>query len=1295
MKQIDYAKNPLVRKFIELESSENKSKNIFLYAGGGYGKTTAMLCLFKYLLDKAANGEKIVPIYIDVKKLNFNEPNPIISYIHSKYSGSDTQESDVKNLFSDQAPEFSTKYTYYILIDGLNETNDDNKGNLIDIIFDKAQISNVRFIVSSRIKETFDKASFCALELQKLDEKQIKDYLDKNFGKKYNEQTKVKEINKSFIEILQIPMFMKVFSKTYDKRNPYPDIYDEKTVRKADILDSYIQKILIELKERTNSYDNNLLKFVINFYLPALAFQMAEENVLSIDSEIVDKKLCLNYFVTFFRGTRKKKVELLIKSDRYTPEIICSENFALINDNDGNYSFIHQIWRDFFAAKHIINCMNSEKFDDLETSVDESVRQFVGELVREYVDEYKYSRKPAYKLAYENGKVKVIDNPDPRRCECDFEEKDNLETWSESPIEHFMQQHNMNSVKSISSIVTRNLIEIMKTCRKNHITADYSNLNLFLTTFELTNISCSEFFNCVFDNTSFKAHAYLFRKTESFSYFNQKYAVSPSGRYYVRVFYHNFIVFDAKTNKEYIKSNFAVIGDIQIQQIAFIEDNKLIVRYPYCLAIFNIDNKQLKIDDVYYFTNNSFYKFEDFINGRIKLSSCVPYIPYTITNCSEEFVLKLLENESENNIEKVLELYKVYEHEFKHEIDFNSLLDFSQKLLEIIPMEKYLKIYQTFLYGIVKEEVVNIDILDDRMQFLRFEGMPLENFTIDRKNDIIYILCSGNIYKYNCFNNKSWTKVADNRSNGQILFVPKFGMLSIPKFGPFDYVIDFIDVNNKHISNCIYKMMRDIYNDEYNPIIDNISICENDSILRIEFSRVNVDNYKQHYYIYYNFKRGNIESINDKIRNNKYYEIVKLNYINSNPLCYELFENKFSLIENQEPYYKEIKLIKIENQKRSETLLYKCFELKSMQAKRFNENYIFFYVPDSAYNWYYDINKKRFYTLSKEEKEIKINNANNEKITLPNLARSITIESSKKHYDDLSEKCKNTDLGVEWIVYSREKNICDYLIKHNQKNISLSFMNSGCFTYFYDDYNGLHVNLMQSASDGRKRIILKTFKEDFYVYNNYLIVFYKESGKIRIYNINFGYFIGEYELLKLLSKAEIDKLKKGFNFFAKENMKVHITDKCYISINKRMIILDKNSDDFISVPEIDMCFRKLKNTREYVTKENILFGLNSEQKLFYFCFEKENSRSSEIDAKKYQMIYDCEGSFFFTLDVYNEFSIWDYSTFDINNVNEFSPLVTISFDYLTLFNVDKAKFDDCDLNDYQKNQLKLIGADFQ
>lgn len=536
MGNIDYTKNPLVKKFIEVEASENKIKNIFLFAGGGYGKTTAMCCLFKYLLNKASNGEKFVPIYIDVKKLNFNETNPIISYIHSKYSGGDTHESDVKNLFSDQAPEFSKKYTYYILIDGLNETNDGNKSNLIDIISVMAEISNVRFVVSSRIKETFDKALFCVFELQKLNEEQIKDYLDKNFGKKYNEQTEVKRINKSLIEILQIPMFMKTFSKTYDKRSPYPDIYDEKTVRKADILDSYVQKILINLKERTNSYDNNILEFVINFYLPALAFQMVKLNGFFIPNENFENiNIVLNkdYFSRFFDPDEIEIISDVFDSKSYKPLTIGIKQFAVLIKSNG-YSFVHQIWRDFFAAKHIINCMNAEKLDELEISVDENIRQFVGELMRE----------------------------------CDFEEKDNLETWSESPIEHFLQKHNMNSEKPISPMTTRNLIEIMKTCRNNNITANYSCLDLRLSSFIQCNIQQGLFSGASIIASNFMPYGHKNIVTTVALYSNGNKLASSSRDKSIRLW-------DANTGMELKKP---LLGHTKwINQIAITNDEKYII----------------------------------------------------------------------------------------------------------------------------------------------------------------------------------------------------------------------------------------------------------------------------------------------------------------------------------------------------------------------------------------------------------------------------------------------------------------------------------------------------------------------------------------------------------------------------------------------------------------------------------------------------------------------------------------------------------------------------------------------
>ena len=90
-----YYNNPLVKYILNNEVD----KNYLIYAGGGFGKTTAMKCLWFVLLDKAYKGEKIVPIYIDVKTLNSNGVNPLFEYIYNRYCGIDSDYGKFCDIF--------------------------------------------------------------------------------------------------------------------------------------------------------------------------------------------------------------------------------------------------------------------------------------------------------------------------------------------------------------------------------------------------------------------------------------------------------------------------------------------------------------------------------------------------------------------------------------------------------------------------------------------------------------------------------------------------------------------------------------------------------------------------------------------------------------------------------------------------------------------------------------------------------------------------------------------------------------------------------------------------------------------------------------------------------------------------------------------------------------------------------------------------------------------------------------------------------------------------------------------
>lgn len=478
---IKYKDVPLIKEI------EKCNDNILYYGEGGIGKTTQMQLAFNYFSSKCTN---TVPVFLDAdKEIDFRKADPLMSAIAGKYLDSDIETDDIWKLFTNNSPSSAKNYTYIIFVDGINELTQNNKGYLIEKITHIINESkNARFIISSRIKENLG-LRFKNIAIKPLEKKNILKYLGENYGANDNS----KNINDSLVEILQIPLYLSVFKNTYNGSDYKPNIYDESTVRKADILDSYIQKILHE-KRKTNAADTALFEFIVKYFLPALAFEMVKENVHVIS--IMDfRKLRDNteYFETFCYDDNA--LDIFEQNSRKAHNYIV-ENFALLESHKDVYTFTHQIWRDYFCAKHIINCLNvtySEQIkNDLEIPVDNEIRGFVGQLIYTYDEKFHYSKD-------EHFPSKKSD----RMCECDFEAKDNLEDWYESPIEHYMQQHNLEQEgqNQISPLVTRNLIEIMKASRNDTITGNYVALNLLNSDF--LNLSCkNSIFNYSLLNSS-------------------------------------------------------------------------------------------------------------------------------------------------------------------------------------------------------------------------------------------------------------------------------------------------------------------------------------------------------------------------------------------------------------------------------------------------------------------------------------------------------------------------------------------------------------------------------------------------------------------------------------------------------------------------------------------------------------------------------------------------------------------------------------------------------------------------
>lgn len=527
-----YYNNPLVKYVL----NDENNNNYLVYAGGGFGKTTAMQCLWFVLLDKASKGENIVPVYVDIKTLNLNDNSPIFKYMYNRYCGCDSDYNRFCDMFiENKTPGFAKNCVFWLLIDGYNEVAGSLSYKLQNDIKKLSMCSNTRIVFSSRVDEnSVVFAGVQKLILNSLDDNQIETYLKRNFN---IEDIETNRINPNLIEILRVPMFLETFVKIYKDRFDYPHLFDTSIIRKGDILEKHTEKILEDLKEQDVSTEIIKKEFAIKYYLPALAFCFAQKETLSIsDAEYLklgleDESKWDTYFKLYLNSSERAGYKHAFVEGKDEWISIFKNQFALMEKIEDSHAFKHHIWRDFFAAKHIVNAIKSGALADLEISVDENIRHFVGELLKK-----------------------------DSKCECDYENKTELNSDS-SPLEDFMQKYS----QELSPLAVGNCVEIMKTSRKNKVTADYSNLDLTQAFFG----DC-DFPNSIFDNSNIKESCFI---PDGHTGNINAVALSSDGKSLLSCGNDEFIrVWNAKTGVP--KESFLLEDGWKITSIAFSQDGK-------------------------------------------------------------------------------------------------------------------------------------------------------------------------------------------------------------------------------------------------------------------------------------------------------------------------------------------------------------------------------------------------------------------------------------------------------------------------------------------------------------------------------------------------------------------------------------------------------------------------------------------------------------------------------------------------------------------------------------------------
>ena len=334
-------------------------KNIFLYGAGAKGKTTIML--------REINHSNLVKLYFPLYKYRYerheefdSESCWLLVQILLKYfyqyeyltfetacacEGKDEvlrRLEELKNILKRVPVNGVPEYT--LLLDGLNEISSELQSEFIaETEYLCKNFNNIQIIISGRTvpaEEIFE--GFRCIETIGATDKERDDVLAENPGLKPDQQ---------LLELLKTPLFL----------NMYIDSGSTGARTRGELLDAYIMNYQSRLPE------NSLLRFAVQFVLPFAAKTMTDSFGYEIDRGDISDAI-------------KKAAELYLMNDRVYQNYIAPRKFnkkALIESIDktdvvelliNNASFLasssaepqklhftHQYFRDYFAAKYIIN----------------------------------------------------------------------------------------------------------------------------------------------------------------------------------------------------------------------------------------------------------------------------------------------------------------------------------------------------------------------------------------------------------------------------------------------------------------------------------------------------------------------------------------------------------------------------------------------------------------------------------------------------------------------------------------------------------------------------------------------------------------------------------------------------------------------------------------------------------------------------------------------------------------------------------------------------------------------------
>ena len=420
---------------------KNANWHVLIKGEGGMGKTVSLISLWQYLIDKY-DEDMPVPIYISLSEYNtiknkLKKESFILDSISKYYLKKSVNRRKVKDALWKKFQEpnnqkAESKPSFILMLDGLNEINIDFELLITELNVIINNFVGVQIILTSRIdirskynlsynsdndgliplkkvheiistNSNVSRRYVNLIELQKLDYEVIYNFFI----------SKRKKIpSGKLLELIGNPMMFAIYSKIYDKIDVYKN-NSEFDIRPqiesaGELMWNFIQCQIVKKFELYNNTEQKhfiYFKFIYQHILPFIAYEMVENETFSFkEAELVNKINC------YFKSLKKKNFLLLpfSKGGYYRHKGILDLNILtqyeykrfnnIIRNNismifelhKGNYTFIHQNFRDFFAAAHIINeieyglstsCIPNIINKSIKSSI---IKEYIGEIVGEH-----------------------------------------------------------------------------------------------------------------------------------------------------------------------------------------------------------------------------------------------------------------------------------------------------------------------------------------------------------------------------------------------------------------------------------------------------------------------------------------------------------------------------------------------------------------------------------------------------------------------------------------------------------------------------------------------------------------------------------------------------------------------------------------------------------------------------------------------------------------------------------------------------------------------------------------------